>query len=196
MAKDALKRHAFNKTMGHEGFYANHPDDRGGETYRGIARKFHPNWSGWKIIDHIKRENPYGFKKVIQDNFHKLDDKVYDFYIEHFWNKCNCDAVADVNERIAIELFDTAVNCGTKTAQRFLQEAINLCNQDASGKSNIAEDGVIGPKTILALNGENKKSIHITQNLLQGEYYMNICRKRASQKVFFNGWLNRIMLVK
>lgn len=35
----------------HEGGYVNDPDDKGGETYKGIARKFNPDWKGWKIID-------------------------------------------------------------------------------------------------------------------------------------------------
>ncbi|MFM7564688.1 MAG: glycosyl hydrolase 108 family protein, partial [Planctomycetota bacterium] len=33
---------AFDETMINEGGYVDDPDDRGGETYRGVARRFHP----------------------------------------------------------------------------------------------------------------------------------------------------------
>ena len=46
----------FKKTMGHEGGYAFHELDRGGETYKGIARNFHKNWEGWKIVDNCKKD--------------------------------------------------------------------------------------------------------------------------------------------
>ena len=33
---------AFDETMGHEGGYVNDSNDAGGETYRGISRRFNP----------------------------------------------------------------------------------------------------------------------------------------------------------
>ena len=38
-----------------EGFYNNDPDDMGGETYRGVARNYHPQWEGWAIVDARKQ---------------------------------------------------------------------------------------------------------------------------------------------
>ena len=37
--------------MKHEGGYVFDPDDSGGETYKGVARKFHSKWEGWSKID-------------------------------------------------------------------------------------------------------------------------------------------------
>ena len=34
-----------------EGGYANHPNDRGGETLCGIARRCHPGLVLWKLVD-------------------------------------------------------------------------------------------------------------------------------------------------
>jgi lysozyme family protein len=48
---------AYGETELREGGYVNDPVDRGGETHRGVARKFHPDWSGWKIIDQIKQDH-------------------------------------------------------------------------------------------------------------------------------------------
>ena len=38
---------AFAKTIRFEGGYVNHKADKGGETYKGIARNFWPKWKGW-----------------------------------------------------------------------------------------------------------------------------------------------------
>ena len=45
----------FEKLILAEGGYVNDHDDAGGETYLGISRKNNPNWSGWKLIDSIKK---------------------------------------------------------------------------------------------------------------------------------------------
>ena len=40
---------AYYKTMGHEGGYTDDPSDVGGETYKGIARTYNPDWDGWTV---------------------------------------------------------------------------------------------------------------------------------------------------
>jgi lysozyme family protein len=42
---------AYESTMKAEGGYVNNPQDPGGETYKGIARKFNSKWDGWIAID-------------------------------------------------------------------------------------------------------------------------------------------------
>ena len=44
---------AFESMIRNEGGYKLHSveGDRGGMTYAGIARNFHPNWPGWAAID-------------------------------------------------------------------------------------------------------------------------------------------------
>ena len=39
--------------------------DKGGETYRGIARKYNPDWAGWKIIDSLKSKGAIAFNSEI-----------------------------------------------------------------------------------------------------------------------------------
>ena len=46
---------AFAHTQTNEGGYANNKADLGGETYAGISRKYHPKWSGWAIVDELKK---------------------------------------------------------------------------------------------------------------------------------------------
>jgi lysozyme family protein len=50
-----------------EGGYANNKADNGGETFRGIARKFWGSWKGWSIIDGIKKQ--YGTTAAIINKY-------------------------------------------------------------------------------------------------------------------------------
>ena len=45
---------AYALTAAYEGGYVDDPEDAGGETYRGISRRYHPSWQGWQIIDTLK----------------------------------------------------------------------------------------------------------------------------------------------
>ena len=45
---------ACEKVLAREGGYSNLALDRGGERYKDIARKCHPNWPGWCIINKEK----------------------------------------------------------------------------------------------------------------------------------------------
>lgn len=170
---------SFNKTSGHEGGYANDSDDRGGETYRGIARKFWPHWSGWAEIDAAKAEN----KKVDSLRSKTLDQRVYDHYFDHFWCASGCDRLKD--EALAYEVYDTAVNMGQRRSVLFLQEAVRLLGE------KISLDGVIGPKTLAAANRLSAEKLVRIINVLQGERYLEIVRADASQMKFFLGWLRR-----
>ncbi len=55
ISRGHFENYIISTILSHEGGYANHPADKGGETYRGISRKANPNWEGWKYIDDVKR---------------------------------------------------------------------------------------------------------------------------------------------
>lgn len=68
---------AYNLTAAAEGGYSNNPNDRGGETWRGIARKRHPMWIGWAIVDSIRPKSC--FPKCLGAHV-ELDKAVREFY--------------------------------------------------------------------------------------------------------------------
>ncbi|MFN9880213.1 MAG: glycoside hydrolase family 108 protein [Planctomycetota bacterium] len=140
---------AFDETMLHEGGYVDDPDDRGGETYRGVARKFHQAWPGWKIVDELKREKPDSFADLL-DQKQELQTLVASFYREQFWRPIRGEQLSD--QALANELFDTAVNQGVGTAIRFWQEALNLLNRNAKDYPEIEVDGVAGERTLATTN--------------------------------------------
>jgi lysozyme family protein len=184
---------AYDKTMSHEGGYSNDPVDAGGETYKGISRKFHSGWVGWKRIDAAK-SSPNFPKNLSEDQ--ELQQNVRDFYKSAFWDRMRLDEFSDQN--VADEMFDTGVNMDTPRAVRFLQMGLNILNYDrrTGGKlfEDLDEDGKIGSKTISALNKyltNDKVSILLKiMNVLQGMHYIEYIRKVSSQKRFARGWFD------
>lgn len=178
----------YRKTATIEGGYSNNPNDRGGETFKGISRKNFPNWPGWSLIDDLKRTT--GFPSILI-NQPRLQDLLLDFYKKEFWDALMLDYAA--NQEIANELYDTAVNCGTGVAGTFLQRVLNVSNQEGKYYKDLKVDGQVGSVTISALNSHPKPlNILKALNALQGAKYISICEANPSQEAFFNGWMNRV----
>jgi lysozyme family protein len=87
-----------------EGGYVNHPDDPGSITYRGISRRFHPKWEGWKFVD--------------EKNFLEADKYVDEFYFDKFWLPSGCD---NYSMEYACCIFDASVNCGIKRSLQWVE---------------------------------------------------------------------------
>lgn len=119
----------FDKLILAEGGYVNDPDDKGGETYLGISRKNNPNWSGWKTIDKIKGD--YSNKeltKVLKQNTSITED-AKKLYKDKYWDIFDLDDIP--SQRIAHQIFDTCVNCGSKRAIIIAQQ---VCDMTITGK--------------------------------------------------------------
>ncbi len=143
---------AYAKTSAYEGGYAKDPIDRGGETYRGIARLRHPGWAGWQRIDALKRKG--AFPENL-DTDRTLQAGVRTFYRSVFWDRCRGDELAD--QALADKLYDSAVNLGVRCAVRFLQSSLNLLNRNQRDYADLIEDGWFGGKTLAALDALLKK---------------------------------------
>jgi len=181
---------AFKITGGHEGGYANNQNDRGGETYKGIARKFFPAWKGWTVIDGYKSHTNF---PAILEHDANLQQEIRNFFKENFWDELSLDATKD--QAVATELYDTGVNCGTGTAAIFLQRVLNVTNRNAKDYQDLRVDGKIGPTTISILNNhKNPKQVLKLLNCLQGVKYIDICEHNPSQETFMNSWTSRIDL--
>ncbi len=158
---------AFDKMMEDEGGYVLHEvqGDRGGQTYAGIARKMHPKWEGWQHIDY--QETP-------------PTQLVRDFYKENFWNKIKGDDLT--HDVIASSLFNFAVNAGVPVSIKLAQICVKT-----------APDGVIGPKTISALNQANPELFVAYYALAKIARYRDIVTRDRSQMKFMLGWINRTL---
>jgi lysozyme family protein len=173
-----------------EGGYANNPHDAGGETYKGIARKMHPTWKGWAIIDAIKRKvgtSALSIDKAAEQD-PVLQGLVLSFYKDNYWNTMSLDSLND--QKMANELYDTGVNMGLSVSGKFFQRVLNI-----SSKTGLTVDGKIGPKTVGLFNqlkDSDKYMVWKFFNCLQGEKYISICEARPSQEIFLRSWASRV----
>jgi len=181
---------AYNRTNQNEGGYVNDPDDKGGETYKGIARKFHPEWPGWGIIDSSK--NAYNFKTMLDKNI-TLQDQVRSFYYIEFWNKIGGESIPD--QAIAEEMYDNAVNMGVATANKYLQRALNILNCNQKHYADITVDGSIGPKTSSAFQAclakVGSKMLLSVINGYQMKHYIELMEKDPVNEKYI-GWFKRV----
>lgn len=170
---------AFLKTAAFEGGYANHPNDKGGETYKGIARNMWGSWAGWKIIDRYNT-SPHSSKQmnaVLGGNM-ELEDMVEEFYRAHFWNKIKGDDLN--NQLIADNIYDFAVNSGVSRAVKYAQRIVG-----------VIEDGIIGTQTIKAIN-KNIEGFVTKYKAARLSFLEKIVARDESQSVFMKGWTARV----
>jgi len=170
---------AYLKTSAFEGGYSNHPSDKGGETYKGIARNMWGSWGGWKIIDRYKT-SPLSSKQMsnVLAGSVELEDMVEAFYRANFWNKIKGDDI--MNQKVAENIYDFAVNSGVSRAIKYAQRVVG-----------VAEDGIIGAKSIKAINA-NIHDFVVKYKEARMSFIKKIVARDESQSVFLKGWTNRV----
>jgi lysozyme family protein len=159
---------AFAATMRREGGYKLHQvaGDTGGMTYAGVARNKNPGWTGWAYID--RGETP-------------PTTLVRQFYHQGYWQPIRAD---DLRYEIASSIFDFAVN--TSAPGRPVV-AVKL----AQVVAGVEPDGVIGPKSVAALNAMPPDAFAAAYFVAKMQRYADICNRNPSQAKFLRGWLNR-----
>ncbi|WP_042050186.1 glycoside hydrolase family 108 protein [Acinetobacter baumannii] len=166
-----------------EGGYVNNPADRGGATKYGITQAV-ARENGW---NGNMKDLPLEFAKSI--------------YRKQYWLEPRFDQVNALSPSVAEELLDTGVNCGPNFAKPLLQRALNLLNnQGKAGWPDLKVDGVYGSatlgalKTYLSKRGKDGEKVLVrVLNIMQGQRYIEICKRNPKQEQFFYGWIaNRI----
>ncbi len=166
-----------------EGGYVFDPDDKGGETYCGVARRFFPKWEGWGIIDRIKKNSGRKIKTNEKFNDYKLNKMIEAFYYKYFWVPLKCHKIKD--SLVAEHLFDCGINLGKRSAVRFIQKTINK-----HFKNCLVEDGLIGPATISKLNGANSQFANVIVQERINLYFSKCYAKNVKFK-WLRGWALR-----
>lgn len=150
-----------------------------GLTYFGIYETAHPTWKGWAIIKRYLENTP-NIKECsrILANVSDLNRMVEDFYKKEFWDKMKLDLVK--SEHKQLELMCFAINVNHIPAIKVLQELLS-----------VKIDGIIGNKTIEALNAFDKALFDRLFDLEEKEYYDELVENKPRFKIYQNGWKNR-----
>lgn len=155
---------ALAEVLKHEGGYVNHPSDPGGRTNRGITQRTWEAWTG-------KPASEADMRGLTMADVRPL-------YRKRYWDEVRGN---DMPGALALCVFDFAVNAGPARAARFLQRMVGA-----------AQDGVIGPATIAAVDGYvSAHGVPAAVRAYQAarrDYY----RSLATFPTFGKGWLRRV----
>jgi lysozyme family protein len=127
-----------------ESGFADVEGDRGGMCYVGITYKNYPNWSGWIFILERLKEGPIPRGTL----FPQLNKAVSDFYRYEFWDALHLSQVED--QAVADQLLAIAVHYTRPKATMRIQKVLNT-----KYNHTLKVDGVMGDKTIAAINSVN-----------------------------------------
>jgi len=151
------------RILKHEGGYVNDPLDSGGRTNLGVTQRVWEEWVGHPVSE--------------ADMKALTSEKVAPMYKMKYWNPSYCEKLPKGLDYV---VFDFAVNAGTGRSVKTQQQAIG-----------VLADGVIGPRTMAAINGANPKDLIAKFSDARTDFYQGIVARRPDQARFIRGWLNR-----
>lgn len=176
---------AFDKALtfvfGNEGGLSDHPADKGGLTNLGITQS---------TLDRARRQMP-DLPEKVEDLTREPAAEIYRVL---YWEASKADMMP---YPLSTLHFDAAVNHGVGGAGKLLQRTVNNYAQKAGLNVRVDVDGAVGPKTLSALcqcldlTGNVPLICEIYCNQREA-YYKAIVENNPSQKVFWNGWMNRL----
>lgn len=162
------------RLLGIEGGWSNHKDDPGGATQWGITEATARKW---------------GYKGRMKDLPLKIARNIY---FKEYWQYNRVDDIALYNPELAWDVFDFGVNAGPQRSAEYLQDTLNLMNENQELWKDIAVDGWIGGETLGAIKSMLRVRGQVGMKVLQVAvecrhacYYMSIRKK----EVFMYGWL-------
>lgn len=154
-------RHAVGVVLRHEGGYVHDPTDYGGETKFGISKRQYPALD----IKNLTRE------------------EASEVYRRDYWDRYRYGEIADPD--VAAKMLDMTVLMGPDDAGRYLQIALNAVGQ------TVVVDGVVGSKTIAAVNATAAGPVLSALRSLAAMHHYREVERNPSQARFINGWLKR-----
>lgn len=154
-----------------------------GWTFMGIYQTEHPKLSLWsKVEDAVSLSSSVAEASKMLYADKELLDEVKKFYKEKFWDRMWLDKVESQHK--ANEIFVFGVNAGCNRAIRLAQIV-----------SGAVADGLVGPKTVEAINRCDEKEFDAKYDAEEIKYYEAIVSNNPSKNIFMKGWRNRALAV-
>ena len=155
---------AFKTTVGHEGSFTLHRQDRG-------------NWTSGKVGVGELKGTKYGISAMAypkEDIKNLTLDRAKQLYKRDYWDKCRCN---ELPNGLKFHVFDVAVNSGVKRAIQTLQQA-----------ADTKDDGIIGPATLAAVRSKDQCELLLLFYSFRIAFYTSI----GTFGTFGKGWMNRV----
>jgi lysozyme family protein len=141
-------KEALDFTLRWEGGYVNNPNDPGGETNKGVTKS---------VYDAYRQKK--GLSKQSVKNI--SDSEVYDIYKNQYWFSAGCDTIQDA--KLAISVFDFAVNGGVARAKRYLaltKDSVKFNNNRIGYYTKIVK---VNPKLQTFLKGWSNRVLDLNK---------------------------------
>jgi lysozyme family protein len=153
-----------------EGKWSNHPADAGKETNMGITI------ATWRQVGYDKD----GDGDIDVDDLRLIseDDVINRVLKPHYWNRWKAD---DIKSQSLANILVDWTWCSGANGIKIPQQMLG-----------VVADGIVGNKTIAALNAADPKTFFEQLKKRREEFLRGIVDKKPNQKVFLNGWLNRL----
>ena len=154
----------FSRTIGHEGKFQANPKDRG-------------NWTGGKEGVGELKGTKWGLAAMTYPHLDIANitlEQAKEIYFNVWWLKIKMDCWPNV---MKYQMFDAAFNHGTGRANQFLQFA-----------ARVKDDGVIGPKTITAVNMTDPNDLVLRFLAKRLRYFTEV----KTWAEFSRGWSLRV----
>ena len=145
-----------------EGGFANVPGDRGGATNKGVTI--------------ATFRSVFGQSKTVQDLKNMTDDQWQTIFKKYFWDRWKAD---DIKTQAIANLLADWVWASGAYGIKIPQYALG-----------VKVDGVVGPKTIAAINNYPDQKELFTKLWKERKAYFERIGK-GTQAKFLKGWLNR-----
>lgn len=156
----------------------NDPDDPGGQTAWGIARKFNPEWPGWKLVDQGVTSGVL-FEQHISDFYRAKYRPIWDA----------------LPERVREATVDAVVNMGPGRKGDDLLGGIELLQEALCRLARsryVVVDGILGPQTREAVKRADPGALAFAICALRlADYGLRGKQGKVARK-YLDGWINRV----
>lgn len=157
----------FDRAKVSKGGFTNDPIDSGGATCVGVTIGAYSAYCKKK-----------GYPNPTVERLKAITYEVWrDILKTAYWDRWKADDIK--NQSVAEYLVDWTWNSGThgiKIPQRMI---------------GVKDDGIVGPKTIEAVNNRNQGDFHQELVIERIAFYEGIVKRTPSQAKFLKGWINR-----
>ena len=151
-----------------EGGFVNDPLDKGGATNKGVTMATYRQF--------------YGENSTVEELKGITNKQWNHIFKSGYWNRGKADEIT--SQPVANILVDWLWLSGSP-AIKLPQELLN-----------VVADGVVGPKTIAAVNARDARQLFDAIKARRVEYINNIIRNTPTNERFRKGWMTRLDAIK